>query len=215
MTELPPINKQEDLKRLLSIDAYYAIPAALIFFFMFAHWAYSELKLYSKGGRDLSVIDVIGFIFIWFFVTSSPCLYLVAAYDKWKDKWKIIEDTRRRKYAHYYRIREPLYPTTPANAVEIEQRRQFLNQELATLTEVEKWLKPDSWKEDSKKEKGVWPMDHFSHVMAEFTDAKALITKELATLERLALPVEETHVIVAPAPVATQKITEETGLERY
>lgn len=51
--------------------------------------------------------------------------------------------------------------------------------------------------------------------LAEWSDAIALLSKEIANIEKAHQLTEEPRAIVAPAPIASNEPKEETGLERY
>lgn len=91
----------------------------------------------------------------------------------WRNKWSFIELSDLREYAQTFREKRSLY-SQPGSEKENEERRQFLNAKLSSLTNDEEILKRwDRWEVMSLEEKSL--------LLAMFTDAKALIGRELST----------------------------------
>lgn len=210
MTDLPLTDKKEDLRRILQSFENKVIGYLGLCFLL-------TLLGYRLAIGPLSTESVLLGLLVMFAAPVALALDLgIPAYRSWKWKWGVIEEPRRRTYAYLTRSQATLYSTLRVNQKERNERLQFLKKELAALTTEEKEVESRSLKEeDEEDKKRVWPREHLSHVMAEFTDAKRLITEELAAFEKLSRAIEVPRASVAPAPVTVGELAEETGLERY
>ena len=207
MTELPPTDKQEDLKRSsirqFKMLAYGVIPCGL-----------GIVMVIITGGPLRQQLEASSFFLAGIIFLSIMALPL--GWKEWKDKWNLIEHKHRRHYAHLYRTGSSYYNAPPTSPKEKEERRQFLQKELALTSSFEEKFKTEHARQAEEKDrKYIFTNAEYSHVLSEFLDAKALLTRELAEIEKLSRPAEEPRIIVAPAPMATQEQLEETGLERY